>query len=115
MQFLFSLTCTAGASETFVGQCCLSCGKHSVFPFMPQLSWFQVTTPVDWKWRAVGLLCVPNTIFLLPEAVSTVALVVPAAFTSLCCNGWGRFCRGDFVGVGASEFMYSQLCFLQWV
>lgn len=69
------------------GQCCLGrCGKFLLFPeqvgvpFMLHLLWSWGTTPEDWKWRAVDLLCFPSTAFLLPELQAELSQLL-----CLCC------------------------------
>lgn len=114
--FLFSLTCTARDSGISVEQCCLSHGECPILPeevgvpFYIGVASVSVSLPWGGKWRPVGLLCVPNAIFLQPEATSRAA---QSELTQLPLLGYASM-GGGKVG-RTNRFAYLGLCSLQWI
>ena len=96
LKFLFSLTCTSGASRISVGQCCVGQGKHPIFPEEVGIPCgFGLGAPLPWIisgrlwffWPVCSWYCLP--IARSCQQSHSVG-VDPAASTKLCDGRWGK-------------------------
>lgn len=62
--------------------------------------WSQGTTPEDWKWQAIGLLCVPGAAFLYSETAGRDAELTQLSLPDCAFMGNVRGRGGEGGAVG---------------